>query len=295
MSVGLQRKPRIAVVGVGNLASALAPALHADGYRIDEIIFRARRSSSNQARALAREVGASAGDVTRARLRAEVIWFCVPDSEIAQAANSLVSSPSWKGKVALHSSGALTSDELDSLRQRGASVASVHPLMTFVRGSRPSLKDVPFALEGDLKAVKVARLLVRDLRGLPFNIRKNRKEAYHLWGMFASPFLTALLAETETIADAAGIKPLEARRKMLPILRQTLNNYEKLGAARSFSGPIVRGDVETVQKHLNVLKKIAGARDVYVALARVALRELPSKNRAALEKLLAARDRASTR
>jgi predicted short-subunit dehydrogenase-like oxidoreductase (DUF2520 family) len=295
MSVGLQRKPRIAVVGVGNLASALAPALHADGYRIDEIIFRARRSSSNQARALAREVGASAGDVTRARLRAEVIWFCVPDSEIAKAADSVVSSTNWKGKVALHSSGALTSDELDSLRQRGASVASVHPLMTFVRGSRPSLKDVPFALEGDLKAVKVARLLVRDLRGLPFNIRKNRKEAYHLWGMFASPFLTALLAETETIADAAGIKPLEARRKMLPILRQTLNNYEKLGAARSFSGPIVRGDVETVRKHLSVLKKIAGARDVYVALARVALRELPSENRAALEKLLAARDRASTR
>jgi predicted short-subunit dehydrogenase-like oxidoreductase (DUF2520 family) len=241
-------------------------------------------------------VGASAVDARRAQLHAEIVWFCVPDGEITKAANSLVRSTNWKGKVALHSSGALTSDELKPLRRRGAAVASVHPLMTFVRSSRPSLEGVPFAIEGDSKAVKVARALVRDLRGLPFSIQKNKKEAYHAWGMFASPFLTALLAETERIAGAAGIKPRDARRKMLPILRQTLNNYEKLGAAASFSGPIVRGDVKTVQKHLKVMKKITGAQEVYVALARVALRELPTRNRAALAKLLtAARDQDSTR
>jgi predicted short-subunit dehydrogenase-like oxidoreductase (DUF2520 family) len=288
MSGWLKTKPGIAIVGAGNLAAALAVALHAAGYRIDEIISRARPHSLNRARALAREVNASVVSVAQAELRAEIIWFCVPDGEIESAANRFSNSSKWKGKVALHSSGALRSDQLDSLRRYGAAVASVHPLMTFVRGSRPSMERVPFGLEGNMKAVKAARALVRDLRGLPFNIPKSRKEAYHAWGMFASPLFTALLVETERIAGAAGIKPLKARRKMLPILRQTLSNYEQLGAARSFSGPIVRGDVQTVAKHLNVLKKIAGAREVYVALARVALRELPTKNRAALEKILAA-------
>jgi predicted short-subunit dehydrogenase-like oxidoreductase (DUF2520 family) len=288
MSARLQRKPNITIVGAGNLAGALAAALHAAGYRIDEIISRARPYSFNRARALGREVGASVVRVAHAKLRAEIIWFCVPDGEIESAANAFSNSSKWKGKVALHSSGALTSHQLDPLRRYGAAVASVHPLMTFVRGSRPALEGVPFALEGSMKAVKAARALVRDLRGLPFNIRKSRKEAYHAWGMFASPLFTALLAETERIAAAAGIKPLKARRKMLPILRQTLNNYEQLGAARSLSGPIARGDVPTVEKHLNVLKKVAGAREVYIALARVALRELPTKNRAALKKLITA-------
>jgi len=73
---------------------------------------------------------------------------------------------------------------------------------------------------------------------------------------------------------------------MLPILQQTLANYSRLGAPGSFSGPIVRGDVATVEKHLSVLRGVAGAREIYVALARTALRDLPAKNREALEKIL---------
>ena len=73
---------------------------------------------------------------------------------------------------------------------------------------------------------------------------------------------------------------------MLPILNQTLANYARLGAPGSFSGPIARGDLETVRKHLKVLQDIPGAREVYVALARVAMRELPAKNRDNLEQTI---------
>jgi len=73
---------------------------------------------------------------------------------------------------------------------------------------------------------------------------------------------------------------------MLPILQQTLSNYERMGAARSFSGPIARGDVETVRKHLQALQKVPAARRAYAALARSALLDLPVKNRTQLEKLL---------
>jgi len=73
---------------------------------------------------------------------------------------------------------------------------------------------------------------------------------------------------------------------MLPILRQTIANYETLGAAGAFSGPIVRGDAEIVRKHLRVLRKVPETTDVYLALARAALRYLPARNRAELKRAL---------
>ena len=286
MSPKQSAKPLITIVGAGNLASALATALRRAGYKIDQIVSRRSAASLRRARRLAREVGASAVAASRARIRAEIVWFCVPDGEIAAAAASLTGAAEWKGKVALHSSGALTSDELAVLGERGAAVASVHPLMTFVRGSRPSLAGVPFAVEGNPKAVREARAIVLRLHGQSFAIRKEKKVVYHAWGMFASPLLTALLAASERVALAAGVHRRAARERMLPILRQTLANYARLGAPGSFSGPIARGDAATVGRHLQVLLEVPEVREIYVALARAALRYLPAKNRAALEKIL---------
>src|SRR5271170_7311564 len=104
--------------------------------------------------------------------------------------------------------------------------------------------------------------------------------------MFASPLLTALLAASERVAGAAGVSRKAASERMLPILKQTLANYGRLGAPGAFSGPIARGDIATVRKHLDVLRGVPGARDVYIALGRAALRDLPVKNRAGLEKVL---------
>jgi predicted short-subunit dehydrogenase-like oxidoreductase (DUF2520 family) len=282
----ISAKPSVTIVGAGNLATALAPALLEAGYAIDQIISRASNASLRKARRLAIKVGASAVSRAGPTIRAEIVWFCVPDSAIASAADSLSSAADWKGKVALHSSGALSSDELAALRRRGAAVASVHPLMTFVAGSQPVLNEVPFAVEGDARAGRAARAIVRNLHARAFPIRKQDKALYHAWGMFVSPLLTALLAASENVAGAAGVNKNAARKRMLPILRQTLANYARLGAPQSFSGPIARGDSATVQKHLEVLRKVSGARSVYVALARQALHDLPAKNRAALEKIL---------
>jgi predicted short-subunit dehydrogenase-like oxidoreductase (DUF2520 family) len=288
MSGKRSAKQRIAIVGAGNLAGALAVSLHEAGYGIEQIVSRGSAASLRRARLLAREVGASAVVVDRARISAEVVWFCVPDDSIALAAESLTRAADWKGKVALHSSGALTSDELFVLRRRGAAVASVHPLMTFVRGSRPSLAGVPFAVEGGTRARRISKAIVKKLQGRAFSIRKSEKAVYHAWGMFASPLLTALLAVSERVAVAAGVSRKAARARALLILRQTLANYARLGAPGSFSGPIARGDAATVRKHLKVLSGVPGAREVYVALARAALRDLPVKNRADLEKALKA-------
>jgi predicted short-subunit dehydrogenase-like oxidoreductase (DUF2520 family) len=219
-------------------------------------------------------------------LDAGLLWFCVPDGAIRQAAVSLALRAKGKVHFAVHSSGALAARELESLRQGGAAVASVHPLMTFVPGSRPSLAGVPFALEGDAAAMRVARRIVRDLGGESFALPTAHKAAYHAWATFTSPLWLAFLVTLEEAARAAGVSRAHARRMSLPIIRQTLENYSRLGPKHSFSGPIIRGDALTVAKHLAVLKKHPPVRDVYVALARAALDRLPAKNRGELRRML---------
>jgi predicted short-subunit dehydrogenase-like oxidoreductase (DUF2520 family) len=287
-------KPTIAIVGAGSLATFLAVALDDAGFTITEIVARDSPQSRRKARKLAVQVGAQVVAANSAALDATLLWFCVPDREIRGAtqflADHLVARARGHQNVrirfALHSSGALSSRELAPLRSAGTQVASVHPLMTFVAGARPSLSGVPFAVEGDAAATRVARRIVRQLGGESFALPASRKAAYHAWATMTSPLLLAYLVTLEEAARAAGLSRQDARRTSLPIIRQTLANYSRLGPARSFSGPMVRGDAETVAKHLAALQKHPGAREIYVALARAALRGLPVKNQNELKRLL---------
>src|SRR5258708_27530751 len=122
--------------------------------------------------------------------------------------------------------------------------------MAFVSMAIPVLLGVLFAIEGDAKAVRAARQAVKSLGGEPFSITRNKKAAYHAWGAFTSPLLVSLLVTSERVANLAGFSRNEARRWAAPIVRQTLANYLRLGPAAAFSGPIVRGDVAVVRKHL---------------------------------------------
>jgi predicted short-subunit dehydrogenase-like oxidoreductase (DUF2520 family) len=277
-------KPTITLIGAGNLAHALALALHSAGYRIEEII--SRPSSQLRAGRLARQVGARAAAGSNARLSSDILWFCVNDDAIRGCAEEYAARLDWNGKVALHSSGALASDELRSLKRRGAAVGSAHPMMTFVAGKAAGMKNVAFALEGDAAAVRAARLIARDLGGHAFQIRRENKALYHAIGGFCSPLVIALLATGEKVARHAKVPASEVPRVMQPILQRTIENYMKQGAAASFSGPINRGDVATVRKHLAALKKVPQAREIYLAVARAAVASLPVKNKRELQQTL---------
>jgi predicted short-subunit dehydrogenase-like oxidoreductase (DUF2520 family) len=141
------------------------------------------------------------------------------------------------------------------------------------------MRGVMFSLEGDTVAVRAAREIIAALGGRSFVIPKQSKVLYHAFGSFASPLVVALLAAMEQVALAAGIRRLDIKPMMAPLLGKTWGNYLAKDAASAFSGPLVRGDVATVRKHLRELKKVPEAREVYVALARMALKKLPVKNR----------------
>src|SRR5579863_6383448 len=230
MLPGMAAKPRIAIVGAGNLGTALAVSLKRAGYLIEGIVARKSGNSSVRAKKLAQEVNAPLLFDLEG-VGANIVWFCVPDSEIARA-------------------------------------------------------GVSFAIEGDPKAIHVAHQIVEDLGGHAYAIRKKDKPAYHAWGAFTSPLFTALLATSEEVAAVAGVDRKSARKRMMPILVQTLANYAAFGPAGAFSGPIARGDVETVERHLRVLRRVPSAQRTYIALAHAALRCLPAKNRDELLSIL---------
>ncbi len=248
----------------------------------------ARETASSRRRStiLARALGAKAIPLSQAGPGSDVIWICHTDDALAETARKLARKPGWKGKIVLHSSGALSSDVLAPLRRAGAHVASLHPMMTFVPGASPKMSEVPFAVEGDRQAVTAARQVVQSLRAEIFPIEKRFKTLYHALGSFSSPMLVATLATAERVGRAAGLRPSQTRRIIAPILRETIKNYVERGPAAAFSGPIKRGDLNTIRRHLRELKRVPAASEVYRALVKSALRDLPSPNRKELGRLV---------
>ena len=278
------------------MAQALADAT----YKLDEIVFRRSvsgkktgHSSEQNARKLARRYGSRAVEFGKAQFAADVVWLCVADGSIVSVARSISGHVRWKGKVVFHSSGALGSRELSLLREAGAFVAAVHPMMSFVHHGAEATFEVPFALEGDAKALRVAKAIVRDFGGESLLISAANKPLYHAFGAFLSPLIVANLALAERIGIKAGVPKDLVRQAIAPILATTVFNYITLGGAGAFSGPIVRGDVETVRKNLAALKKVPDAEVVYRALARSALRTLPVGKKKELDRLLAGKRRSS--
>jgi predicted short-subunit dehydrogenase-like oxidoreductase (DUF2520 family) len=285
-SSSTRRPLAISLVGPGNLGSALALTLTAADYPVKSLAVRQSRAVSKQVRDLAKRIRARVVTLGKEPLDGDIVWLTVPDDEIAEVARCLSRSQDWKTKIVFHSSGALTSEALAPLRKLGARAASVHPMMSFVRGAAPEMAGVPFALEGDAAAVRVARRIVKDLGANAFLIDKRKKVLYHAFGSFASPLVIALLASMEQVALAAGIRKQDIKPIMMPLLRQTLSNYLKKDAASAFSGPLVRGDVATIRRHLAELKQLPEARQVYIALAQASLKHLPVKNRKLVEREL---------
>lgn len=282
-------KERITLVGAGNLARTLVEVLPAAGYKLDEIV---TRNVSRPAISLSRRCGARHATLKTAQFPGDVVWLAVSDSAIRTCAEQIAESAAWKNKVVLHSSGALSSDELKSLRERGASVASAHPMMTFVAGEAPRLEGLAWTVEGDRKAVLVARKIVRELGGAPFEIKKKDKSLYHAFGAFLSPLLVVHLSAAAEVARAAGIPRNKVAVFMTPIVRQTLENFfthlaEKEGGAKAFSGPLARGDVGTIERHLKALRKMPGPDQLYRALVKAAVdSHLPVRKRGSIGRLV---------
>lgn len=283
----MKKRQTIAIVGPGKLGTALALALRSAGCRIAAIVGRDGSANSTAAQNFARKLGSQYSPLSSAEFEADVIWICVSDDAIASIARQLARRKDWRGKIVLHSSGALSSDELRPLKQRGAAVGSAHPMMSFANHAPVEWKGIPFAIEGDLAAVAFAREVGRKLRLGAFTISARSKPLYHAVGSFASPIFVGLLSVAERVARAAGVsKP--PREIIGRILLRTVDQYLTGGTAAAFSGPMQRGDLATVRSHLENLRRVPDALEIYTLLAKELAMNLPVKRRSELKRLLKA-------
>src|ERR1051326_1850895 len=217
-------RPSISLIGAGNLAYALGPALRAAGYPIATVAARETASSRRRAAMLAKSVRAAAVPLDRATPDSDILWICHTDDALAETARRLSRKPGWKNKIVFHSSGALSSEVLAPLRRKGAHVASLHPMMTFVPGAAPRLREVPFAVEGDPAAVSAARAIIKALGAEAFAIEKKLKTLYHALGSFSSPLIVATLVTAERVGRATGLSASQARKIMGPDRKSTRLN-----------------------------------------------------------------------
>lgn len=283
----------ISFLGAGALASGLARRLCERGVRVPEVLSRPAVESRRRAAALAREVGAVPGTMATAALACDVLLLAVPDAAIAGTAKSLArrfARRAMRPRVVLHASGARDSSALAPLSALGIATGSAHPMMTFVAaGPPPDLRGAYFALEGAPAAVRAGRSIARLLGALSFVLSPEKKPMYHAFGAMLSPMLAAELEAAANLGRRAGISPRVLRALMRPIVERTVANVLAEGAAHSFSGPLVRGDVDTVKAHLLALAHLPEAK-VYRALVAYATQTLPVARRAAMKRLLLGRE-----
>jgi predicted short-subunit dehydrogenase-like oxidoreductase (DUF2520 family) len=178
------------------------------------------------------------------------VLLCVPDDSIATAAERLSAAPSLVG----HVSGASTLDVLAAAARRGAETFSLHPLQTFAHGETP-VEGTPAAIAGSGEdPLSYARGLAEALGMRPFEVPEEHRAAYHAAAAMASNLLVALEESAAEVLDRLGIE--DGRELLTPLVLRTAANWSEHGPG-ALTGPIARGDRETVQRHRVALAESA--------------------------------------
>ncbi len=291
----------VSIIGAGRVGRTLGRELRRRGWRVGAVLSRSMRA----ARAAVRDIGGGTAhaDISAAALDADLILITAPDRAIGAVARQLAAGAhlrvrpghSGKGrpaglplrqKTVLHTSGAVDHTALAALARQGAGVASMHPMQTFSRGATPNLKGVVFGIEGDARAVRVAQQIARSLGGVPVRIDSRRKVEYHTAGGFAAPHLLAVIETGTRILMSAGLTRAQATRGLMNLARQTLDNIERNGPRAAWTGPLSRGDFETVARHVKMLRKFPReVREAYNVLTRLGVALVAPQPRAMLRRL----------
>jgi predicted short-subunit dehydrogenase-like oxidoreductase (DUF2520 family) len=246
----------LSIIGAGRVGRALGRRLRELGWKIGAVV----ASSESSARKAVRSIGAGRAHafLTRQVLAAQVILITTPDRRMAEVAEDLarIGAEELRAKIVLHTSGALSSDILDPVRRCGAAVGSMHPLQTFSGVGVPPMEGRVFTIEGDTAAVRMARQMARTLGAVPVHLEGSKKPLYHAAGALAAGNVLALMEAATRLMTAAGMKRREAMQALLPLTRQVLENFERLGPRAAWTGPLSRGDYDVVAAHTDAMKDL---------------------------------------
>jgi predicted short-subunit dehydrogenase-like oxidoreductase (DUF2520 family) len=260
---------RIALIGAGKAGSALARAWAARGIKVVAIASRTHR----HAEVLALELGTSATTIIDAPSEANITILAVPDDAIASVA-ALLGGLDWHDKGVVHLSGAQPSELLKPLARRGAMTGNLHPAYPFAQKDiqAGALYGVTFAIESNHpRLTEWLYDLVNAAEGRALPLRPEQKRLYHAALTLTSNYAVSLYAASRRLLKSIGAEDETADAALLALLSATLDNLRERGIPDALTGPLVRGDMGTVEAHLEALSGQHDIVSAYLALARLTL------------------------
>ncbi|HLB25604.1 MAG TPA: DUF2520 domain-containing protein, partial [Nitrospirota bacterium] len=253
------------IIGAGVVGTAVGSLLVSRGYVIKAVVSR----DMEKARKAAALIGGGepGTDVVRGAAGAGIVFITTPDKAIRKTCERIAEGGGFaRGALAVHMSGALSSEELGKAREAGALAISLHPLQSLASVEQ-AMKNLPgsyFSIEGDAAALDAGRDIVEALGGLLVVIPKGEKALYHAGAAVASNYLVAVVDFAAEIFASLGMEKGEALRAIMPLVKGTVNNLDRVGLPDALTGPIARGDVGTVEGHVRALeKKMPGLLPLY--------------------------------
>ena len=269
------KKEPVVLIGFGRVGQTLARLLPQAGYPIAAIGARNPERLRDAAQTLSpRPVFCSIRDAAQ---HARIVLLAVRDDAIASVAQQCAFP---KGASVIHFSGMLDSRVLSAACASSAShAASMHPLQTFAAVEQ-AVRDLPNSccvIEGDAPAVQTALHLAEALALIPMVLQPDSKPLYHAAAVMACGGLTALLHAVEQVAATAGIPRETMWQAFSPLIQNTLRNVREQGAAQALTGPVARGDIQTIQSHLQALAALPDEQALYQAVTDYAARRIAEK------------------
>lgn len=266
--------PTLNLIGTGKLGTVLPRLLaDADLVRIQQL-YNPNIDSARRAAAFIGS-GTPIADIDRL-LTADCWLLAVPDGVMVNTVAELANLPlRWQDSIVFHCSGITGSMVLQPLAEQGALIASVHPVHSFADPSHSlnRFAGTYCSLEGQAEAVLALCRWVETIGGQPLIIDSDHKALYHSAMTMASNNLVALLEVSVELLANAGIPRNHAMRVIAPMVRQTADNVFNRGTGAALTGPILRGDAETVDRHVAAIAAATpDLLEIYRALGRITLK-----------------------
>ncbi len=250
--MALNNMSRIGIIGVGRLGSALAHALLAAGYPLEMI---SSRQLSDAERLVSSLPTVSSVTVDNLVQECDFVFLAVPDEYISELAFSL---PWSSSQAVIHSSGSLNLDVLSVAKKKGSLTGCLHPVQTFLKRdspleSRDRFANIVCGIEADSPLDIWLVELVESLGAYSIRLENVDRALYHSAAVFASNYVVALLSAATRIWTLSGLSEREGRMALQHIMNVSVNNLADSTFSDAVTGPITRGDWQTVKKHLSGL------------------------------------------
>ncbi len=250
-------KPSISIIGAGKVGLTIATIAIGAGLQISAIAGR----DQSRTREISRDLPVEVCSMADAAKKSQIVFLTVPDDAIQSVCQELANGWAFsKNQIVVHCSGALTSEKLATARDIcGAKIASVHPLQTFptIQSGVDSMPGTYWFCEGDETALLTLMPIITQMGGIPEKIATQNKALYHCASVMACNYLVGLMDAALSVAQTAGLDSKTAWTALTPIIQATLTNIGAQGTAGALTGPIARGDLVTVQRHLEALNEVS--------------------------------------